>query len=160
MNLMKTECFLVSNCSELIFQWYIFPFFQCFFPENVISGIRTPLFILNTAYDSWQVNVWFQTPSSKLRQICYVINGCCDAHYLTILLTNIFSFCRQIQSSLAPPADDPRGYWHDCRLNHAKCTGSQMQFLQGGLIHKKMLLLEVHKLVSECITIKPFNHII
>lgn len=81
-------------------------------------------------------------------------------HYLTILLTNIFSFCRQIQSSLAPPADDPRGYWHDCRLNHAKCTGSQMQFLQGGLIHKKMLLLEVQKLVSECITIKPFNHII
>ncbi|CAL5208733.1 unnamed protein product [Lathyrus oleraceus] len=63
---------------------------SCFFPENVISGIRTPLFILNTAYDSWQ-----------------------------------------IQSSLAPPADDPRGYWHDCRLNHAKCTGSQMQFLQG-----------------------------
>ncbi|WJX40743.1 Pectin acetylesterase 12 [Trifolium repens] len=51
---------------------------------------RTPLFILNTAYDSWH-----------------------------------------IQSSLAPPSEDPHGYWHDCRLNHAKCTGSQIQFLQG-----------------------------
>ncbi|KAG2402444.1 Pectin acetylesterase [Vigna angularis] len=64
---------------------------SCFFPQNLIANIRTPLFILNTAYDSWQ-----------------------------------------IQSSLAPSSADPRGYWHDCRLNHAKCTASQIQYLQGG----------------------------
>ncbi|KAG6389127.1 hypothetical protein SASPL_150586 [Salvia splendens] len=28
---------------------------QCFFPQNLIAGIKTPLFILNAAYDSWQV---------------------------------------------------------------------------------------------------------
>ncbi|KAL3625666.1 Pectin acetylesterase 2 [Castilleja foliolosa] len=28
---------------------------SCFFPQNLISNIKTPLFILNTAYDSWQV---------------------------------------------------------------------------------------------------------
>ncbi|RDY06165.1 Pectin acetylesterase 10 [Mucuna pruriens] len=65
---------------------------SCFFPQNLIASIRTPLFILNTAYDSWQ-----------------------------------------IQSSLAPSSADPHGYWHDCRLNHAKCASSQIQFLQGGL---------------------------
>lgn len=27
----------------------------CFFPENLIANVRTPLFILNAAYDSWQV---------------------------------------------------------------------------------------------------------
>ncbi|KMZ72025.1 pectin acetylesterase, family CE13 [Zostera marina] len=27
----------------------------CFFPENVVSEIRTPLFLLNAAYDSWQI---------------------------------------------------------------------------------------------------------
>ncbi|CAM8906589.1 unnamed protein product [Rhodiola kirilowii] len=27
----------------------------CFFPQNVVSGIKTPLFILNAAYDSWQI---------------------------------------------------------------------------------------------------------
>ncbi|XP_068649869.1 pectin acetylesterase 8-like isoform X2 [Aristolochia californica] len=27
----------------------------CFFPQNVVPQIRTPLFILNAAYDSWQV---------------------------------------------------------------------------------------------------------
>lgn len=63
---------------------------SCFFPQNLISHIRTPMFILNAAYDSWQ-----------------------------------------IQSSIAPPSADPHGFWHDCRLNHAKCSGTQMRFLQG-----------------------------
>ncbi|KAL6142463.1 hypothetical protein ACLB2K_060743 [Fragaria x ananassa] len=36
-----------------------------------------------------------------------------------------------IQSSLAPPSADPSGYWKDCRLNHAKCSPKQIQFLQG-----------------------------
>ncbi|GAU11395.1 hypothetical protein TSUD_343860 [Trifolium subterraneum] len=63
---------------------------SCFFPQNLIASVRTPLFLLNTAYDSWQ-----------------------------------------IQSSLAPPSADPHGYWHDCRLNFAKCTRPQIQFLQG-----------------------------
>uniref|UniRef100_A0A2N9J1S4 Pectin acetylesterase n=1 Tax=Fagus sylvatica TaxID=28930 RepID=A0A2N9J1S4_FAGSY len=63
---------------------------SCFFPQNLIASIKTPLFILNTAYDSWQ-----------------------------------------LQSSLAPPSADPSGYWHDCRLNHEKCTPAQIQFMQG-----------------------------
>ncbi|XP_031261460.1 pectin acetylesterase 12-like isoform X3 [Pistacia vera] len=63
---------------------------SCFFPQNIIGHVKTPLFILNAAYDSWQ-----------------------------------------IQSSLAPPSADPAGYWRDCRLNHAKCTPSQIKFLQG-----------------------------
>ncbi|CDP12457.1 unnamed protein product [Coffea canephora] len=29
--------------------------FQCFFPQNLIDYVKTPLFILNAAYDSWQV---------------------------------------------------------------------------------------------------------
>ena len=28
---------------------------QCFFPQNVIDGINTPIFLLNAAYDAWQV---------------------------------------------------------------------------------------------------------
>ncbi|KAK3228999.1 hypothetical protein Dsin_000880 [Dipteronia sinensis] len=63
---------------------------SCFFPQNIIGQVKTPLFILNAAYDSWQ-----------------------------------------IQSSLAPASADPHGYWHDCRLNHAKCSASQIGFLQG-----------------------------
>ncbi|KAL8545253.1 hypothetical protein ACS0TY_005444 [Phlomoides rotata] len=28
---------------------------SCFFPQNLIANIRTPLFILNAAYDAWQI---------------------------------------------------------------------------------------------------------
>lgn len=28
---------------------------SCFFPQNLVANIQTPLFILNTAYDSWQI---------------------------------------------------------------------------------------------------------
>ena len=28
---------------------------QCFFPQYVVPTLRTPLFILNAAYDSWQI---------------------------------------------------------------------------------------------------------
>ncbi|CAI0382009.1 unnamed protein product [Linum tenue] len=62
----------------------------CFFPQHIIATVKTPLFLLNAAYDSWQ-----------------------------------------IQSSLAPPSADPRGYWNGCRKNNAKCTPSQIKFLQG-----------------------------
>jgi hypothetical protein len=52
--------------------------------------MKTPLFIVNAAYDIWQ-----------------------------------------IQSSIAPPSADPSGYWHECRLNHGRCTPAQIRFLQG-----------------------------
>lgn len=28
---------------------------SCFFPQNLVANIRTPLFLLNAAYDSWQL---------------------------------------------------------------------------------------------------------
>uniref|UniRef100_A0A453MAV2 Pectin acetylesterase n=1 Tax=Aegilops tauschii subsp. strangulata TaxID=200361 RepID=A0A453MAV2_AEGTS len=28
---------------------------SCFFPQNVIGGINTPIFLLNAAYDTWQI---------------------------------------------------------------------------------------------------------
>ncbi|KAL9268304.1 Pectin acetylesterase 12-like protein [Drosera capensis] len=61
----------------------------CFFPQNFIAHIQTPLFILNAVYDSWQV-----------------------------------------QASLAPPVADPHNLWRDCKLNHARCSPSQIGFLQ------------------------------
>ncbi|CAI0382011.1 unnamed protein product [Linum tenue] len=75
-----------ANCGN----WPPFLLHQCFFPQHIIATVKTPLFLLNAAYDSWQ-----------------------------------------IQSSLAPPSADPRGYWNGCRKNNAKCTPSQIKFLQG-----------------------------
>ncbi|XP_028797145.1 pectin acetylesterase 2-like isoform X2 [Neltuma alba] len=62
----------------------------CFFPQYLISSVRTPLFILNAAYDTWQ-----------------------------------------IQASLAPPSVDRRWNWAECRKNYARCSASQIHYLQG-----------------------------
>ncbi|KAL2345548.1 hypothetical protein Fmac_006833 [Flemingia macrophylla] len=62
---------------------------SCFFPQNLINHVETPLFLLNAAYDAWQ-----------------------------------------LQESLAPPSADPSGSWKNCKLNHAHCNSSQIQFLQ------------------------------
>ncbi|XP_047968124.1 pectin acetylesterase 10-like [Salvia hispanica] len=40
---------------------------SCFFPENVIANIRTPLFVLNAAYDAWQVQESLAPPSADPR---------------------------------------------------------------------------------------------
>lgn len=69
---------------------------SCFFPQNLVANVKTPLFLLNAAYDAWQ-----------------------------------------LQASIAPPTADPHGYWNDCKLNHAHCNTSQIQFLQD--FRKQML---------------------
>uniref|UniRef100_A0A175YEL8 Pectin acetylesterase n=1 Tax=Daucus carota subsp. sativus TaxID=79200 RepID=A0A175YEL8_DAUCS len=35
-----------------------------------------------------------------------------------------------VTASLAPPAADPHHYWGACKMNHAHCSTSQIQFLQ------------------------------
>ncbi|KAK1412271.1 hypothetical protein QVD17_33385 [Tagetes erecta] len=37
---------------------------SCFFPQNIVSDIKTPMFILNAAYDSWQVVESLTTPAA------------------------------------------------------------------------------------------------
>lgn len=37
---------------------------SCFFPQNIVSHIKTPMFILNAAYDSWQVVSSLSAPSA------------------------------------------------------------------------------------------------
>ncbi|GMI65977.1 Pectin Acetyesterase 6, pectin acetylesterase 6 [Hibiscus trionum] len=46
-------------------------------------------------------------------------------------MTTIFSNFRfQVQESLIPSSADPNGFWRDCKMDHAHCNSSQMQFLQ------------------------------
>ncbi|KAJ6995732.1 pectin acetylesterase 12-like [Populus alba x Populus x berolinensis] len=37
---------------------------SCFFPQNVIGNVKTPLFILNAAYDSWQIQSSLAPPTA------------------------------------------------------------------------------------------------
>ncbi|KAL0384707.1 UNVERIFIED_CONTAM: Pectin acetylesterase 12 [Sesamum radiatum] len=40
---------------------------SCFFPQNLIASIRTPLFLLNAAYDAWQVQESLDPPRADPR---------------------------------------------------------------------------------------------
>ncbi|XP_054802045.1 pectin acetylesterase 12-like isoform X2 [Prosopis cineraria] len=37
---------------------------SCFFPQNLINDVKTPLFILNAAYDAWQLQASLAPPSA------------------------------------------------------------------------------------------------
>ncbi|PKI48177.1 hypothetical protein CRG98_031442 [Punica granatum] len=37
---------------------------SCFFPQNLIASIKTPLFLLNAAYDSWQIQASLAPPAA------------------------------------------------------------------------------------------------
>ncbi|KAG2290685.1 hypothetical protein Bca52824_050289 [Brassica carinata] len=37
---------------------------SCFFPQNLVSEIKTPMFLLNAAYDAWQVQESLAPPSA------------------------------------------------------------------------------------------------
>lgn len=36
-------------------------YLQCFFPQNVVQLIQTPIFLVNAAYDSWQVSNFYSS---------------------------------------------------------------------------------------------------
>ncbi|EMS61914.1 hypothetical protein TRIUR3_01654 [Triticum urartu] len=59
---------------------------ECFFPTELIKSIRTPMFILNSAYDSWQniakvVGDWYFGRSQGVKEIdCeYPCNPTCNS---------------------------------------------------------------------------------
>ncbi|XP_019455599.1 PREDICTED: pectin acetylesterase 10-like [Lupinus angustifolius] len=39
----------------------------CFFPQRLIASVRTPLFLLNAAYDTWQIQASLAPPSADYR---------------------------------------------------------------------------------------------
>ncbi|KAM1442539.1 hypothetical protein ACFXTO_010514 [Malus domestica] len=61
---------------------------SCFFPENLIANITTPLFILNSAYDSWQIYNSLAPPSADPHgewNSCRLNLASCSASQMQIL---------------------------------------------------------------------------
>ncbi|XP_068316907.1 pectin acetylesterase 12-like [Pyrus communis] len=61
---------------------------SCFFPKNLIVNITTPLFILNSAYDSWQINNSLAPPSADPHgewKSCRYNLASCSASQMQIL---------------------------------------------------------------------------
>lgn len=61
---------------------------SCFFPENLVARIRTPLFLLNTAYDVWQLQASLAPPRSDPRgywRPCKLNNANCNENQISFL---------------------------------------------------------------------------
>lgn len=61
---------------------------SCFFPQNVLGNIQTPLFILNTAYDVWQLQQSLapnKVDPSGYWKGCKSNYSTCDAKQISIL---------------------------------------------------------------------------
>ncbi|XP_008810598.2 pectin acetylesterase 5-like isoform X1 [Phoenix dactylifera] len=61
---------------------------QCFFPEEIVNNINTPLFILNSAYDSWQVQHILAPEESDSQQLwrkCKMNIHDCDSSQIEVL---------------------------------------------------------------------------
>ncbi|KAJ4763103.1 Pectin acetylesterase [Rhynchospora pubera] len=61
---------------------------SCFFPQNIIPNIRTPLFILNSAYDAWQVLESLATPRADRQGLwtkCKSNHAFCNGNQIQFL---------------------------------------------------------------------------
>ncbi|KAL0715000.1 hypothetical protein Bca4012_021979 [Brassica carinata] len=61
---------------------------SCFFPQNLVSDIKTPMFLLNSAYDSWQVRHSLAPSSADPRGVwnaCKSDMSRCDSSQLQFL---------------------------------------------------------------------------
>ncbi|KAJ3680713.1 hypothetical protein LUZ60_016991 [Juncus effusus] len=59
----------------------------CFFPQNVVQYVETPLFVLNSAYDSWQIsNVLIPSTAdpNDIWHDCKINIKCCSSYQLDI----------------------------------------------------------------------------
>ncbi|CAN1804039.1 Pectin acetylesterase 8 [Linum perenne] len=92
----------------------------CFFPQNVIQHVRTPVFLLNAAYDSWQVS----SLHCIIRKLKYF-------ELYSLILKCVLDL--QIKNILAPADADPRGSWNACKLDISNCSPLQLKTMQGML---------------------------
>ncbi|KAK6911718.1 Pectinacetylesterase/NOTUM [Dillenia turbinata] len=61
---------------------------SCFFPQNFIARVNTPLFLLNTAYDSWQIQQSLAPPAADPRgtwKECRKNHALCSASQIQFL---------------------------------------------------------------------------
>lgn len=98
--------------------------FQCFFPQEFIRNIKTPIFLVHPAYDFWQV-----TPF--LRMTCSIFHFSLFEFSLLHFPYPVGHMNFQIKNIFVPDSSDPRGNWFNCKLNIHNCSPSQIEVLSG-----------------------------
>uniref|UniRef100_A0A0D3FZT2 Pectin acetylesterase n=1 Tax=Oryza barthii TaxID=65489 RepID=A0A0D3FZT2_9ORYZ len=104
----------------------------CFFPQNVVPTLRTPLFILNAAYDAWQIkNVLAPSAADKKKTWakCKLDITACSSSQLTTLQ----NFRTDFLAALPKPEQSPANLSIFIDSCYAHCqSGSQDTWLAQG----------------------------
>lgn len=119
---------------------------QCFFPVEIIQNIRTPVFLVNPAYDFWQVSFPVENTFMLCNEQWFLVP---PVMFLDVI---------QIQNVLVPARADPTRSWQRCRLNIQACSPSQLEILQGKYfvdkLSRKSIKLLFVGLINEFIRFK------
>ncbi|XP_051151509.1 pectin acetylesterase 8-like isoform X2 [Andrographis paniculata] len=100
----------------------------CFFPQYVVKDVRMPLFIINAAYDSWQIkNVLAPTRSDPTGVWNYCKNDIhkCSANQLQIMQGFRLEFIRAL-TGLGPSTS--RGYFINSCYAHCQTEMQETWF--------------------------------
>ncbi|CAN4128316.1 unnamed protein product [Withania somnifera] len=101
----------------------------CFFPQNVAKQIQTPLFIINTAYDHWQVRNILVSPgsdSSGAWTSCTANIKKCTPDQLKVLQGFRLDFIKALEA-MGPSST--RGYYINSCFSH--CQTQQQAYWFG-----------------------------
>ncbi|KAM3369832.1 hypothetical protein ACQJBY_017602 [Aegilops geniculata] len=96
----------------------------CFFPQHVLPTMKTPLFILNAAYDSWQIrNILVPSAADKKKEWAKCkadIKGCSSSQLVTLQ-----HFRDEFLAALPKPEQSPKiGMFIDSCFAHCQ-SGAQ-----------------------------------
>ncbi|CAH9120511.1 unnamed protein product [Cuscuta epithymum] len=101
----------------------------CFFPQNVVQHLRTPLFILNAAYDSWQIrNILVPgvaDPHGTWGKCRLDITNCTSSQ-LQIMQGYRWQFLRALSYGLGPSSS--RGYFINSCFAHCQTEVQETWF--------------------------------
>lgn len=100
---------------------------QCFFPQYVAKTMRTPLFVINSGYDFWQVSKFFELIKDGFFLFLMIYSHC---HLGSFLILQLVMFI-QLKNIMAPSAVDPKGNWKSCKFDLKKCSAPQLKTVQG-----------------------------
>ncbi|CAN1299245.1 Pectin acetylesterase 7 [Linum perenne] len=109
---------------------------QCFFPQYVAQTMRTPLFIINSAYDSWQIkNVLAPTSSDKKGEwkSCKLDLKKCSAAQLQTVQGFRTQFLSAVNTGLGNSTTSSRGLFINSCYAHCQ-SGSALTWAGKGPI--------------------------
>uniref|UniRef100_A0A3Q7HSX1 Pectin acetylesterase n=1 Tax=Solanum lycopersicum TaxID=4081 RepID=A0A3Q7HSX1_SOLLC len=153
-NSVKVKCFSDAgyfvNIEDISGELFIQQFYKdvvtlhCFFPQNVAQQIQTPLFIINAAYDNWQVRNILAPPGTDPKgawKSCGANIKTCTADQLKVLQGFRLDFLKALEGL---GSSSTRGYYINSCFAHCQ---TQKQATWFGLNSPRLL----NKTIAEAV---------